>query len=653
MNAASLIENFGHLANAPGGVSRIREMIYYLAVTARLSVQEERDGDAHTLLAQIEVERHRRIAEKCFKRSPKFENSSGTYDENLPDLPSSWTWTRLVDIGEISPRNVGDDEEMASFVSMSSISERHGVAVTPEARPWGKVKKGYTHFANGDVCVAKITPCFENGKAAVFEELPNKVGAGTTELHVVRVLPGVEPSYIYVFLRSPFFRSVGEKYMTGTAGQKRLPSEFFATRAFPLPPIEEQKRIVDKVDELMVLCDELEAQQQERERRFPVLSRATHTRFAEAPSIGNLDAIFDQIGDLSCEDMRRTILDMAVKGMFTSLDQNTKPAKELLADIRTQQIESRNTRKKVLGSGGQNEPELGITQRVPPGWAMATVSQVILEIQTGPFGSSLHKSDYTEGGTPVINPASLIDGGIVPIASMAVGEAVLERLSTFKMRTGDIVLARRGEMGRCAVVTEREDGWLCGTGSIVLRLPSSIHPPFLALCLGSPSSRSYLGGESVGATMRNLNQSILLRMPILLPPTTEQQFIVTKAQALMDLVDQLQTKQNRRNGIASKFAQSFTSHITGYTAHQNEIMKTPKSKLVSNIKMVKKPKVSDEAILANILEKQDGKLSAKSLWKRSGLEIDAFYQQLRTEIAAGWIAEPKSEEAFMKEFTTG
>jgi type I restriction enzyme S subunit len=104
--------------------------------------------------------------------------------------------------------------------------------LAPEANKWGSIKKGFTHFANGDVVVAKITPCFENGKAAVIDGLEHSIGAGTTELHVFRPIhAGVLSGYVYLFLRSPYFAIEGEKNMTGTAGQKRLPTEYFATRA--------------------------------------------------------------------------------------------------------------------------------------------------------------------------------------------------------------------------------------------------------------------------------------------------------------------------------------------------------------------------------------------------------------------------------------
>lgn len=157
----------------------------------------------------------------------------------------------MLDLGEINPRNRATDDELAAFIPMSGISQVHHGVLVSETRQWVEIKQGFTHFANGDVVLAKITPCFENGKAAVISGLdnPNGIGAGTTELHVFRTIhPEVLSTYIYLFLRSPFFAFEGERNMTGTAGQKRLPTEYFATRAMPLPTFAEQERIVAKVD---------------------------------------------------------------------------------------------------------------------------------------------------------------------------------------------------------------------------------------------------------------------------------------------------------------------------------------------------------------------------------------------------------------------
>lgn len=142
---------------------------------------------------------------------------------------------------------------------MKLISAEYGVGNQHEVRCWSEIKSGYTHFAEGDVCLAKITPCFENGKSTVFRELTGGIGAGTTELHIIRpILADVD--FLLIFLKSPHFIETGIPKMTGTAGQKRVPFEYFAYSPFPLPPLAEQHRIVAKVDELMALCDRLEAQ---------------------------------------------------------------------------------------------------------------------------------------------------------------------------------------------------------------------------------------------------------------------------------------------------------------------------------------------------------------------------------------------------------
>ena len=142
---------------------------------------------------------------------------------------------------------------------MSFIYEKYGELPDFEKRKWRDIKRGFTHFANNDVAVAKITPCFENSKACVFKNLLNGYGAGTTELHVFRGISDFTlPDYIYLNLKTNRFLINGERIMRGVAGQKRVPTEYFREFFIPLPPLQEQHRIVAKIDQLMTLCDELE-----------------------------------------------------------------------------------------------------------------------------------------------------------------------------------------------------------------------------------------------------------------------------------------------------------------------------------------------------------------------------------------------------------
>jgi len=168
-------------------------------------------------------------------------------------------WTSLSEIGLINPRNIVSDDLEVSFISMDKISSEYNTPVkVEEKKVWRNVKSGYTHIKDDDVIMAKITPCFENKKSAVLCDLVNGYGAGTTELHVFRNIANINPKYVLIYLRNPDFVQYASNNMTGTAGQQRVPSEIFANYPFSLPPLNEQQRIVDKVDELMELSNQVE-----------------------------------------------------------------------------------------------------------------------------------------------------------------------------------------------------------------------------------------------------------------------------------------------------------------------------------------------------------------------------------------------------------
>lgn len=272
MDTKTFLENFGHIADAPNGIQKLRGMILDLALQGKLGTQDPKDEPASGLLEKILIKKESLIKEKRIRKTkePVF-----TEDTPSHNIPSTWVWTNLYSIGEIGPRNDISDEEVAGFIPMPLISETYGVAVEHEPRIWKEIKSGFTHFAEGDVALAKITPCYQNGKSCVMRGLPNGVGAGTTELHIFRPIDGlVNPAYVLVYLKSPNFIQGGIPKMTGTAGQKRVTRDYFAGNHFPLPPLEEQKRIVAKVDQLMALCDQLETKLKQ--------TQTTSEKFVEA-----------------------------------------------------------------------------------------------------------------------------------------------------------------------------------------------------------------------------------------------------------------------------------------------------------------------------------------------------------------------------------
>jgi type I restriction enzyme S subunit len=178
--------------------------------------------------------------------------------------------------------------------------------------------------------------------------------------------------------------------------------------------------------------------------------------------------------------------------------------------------------------------------QVPAHWSVTPLGAVCGLIQTGPFGSQLHAEDYITDGVPVVNPSNLEDGQIQADWRCTVSAVIAGVLSQHLLCYGDIVVARRGEMGRCAVVDLHAAGWLCGTGSMILRLKTG-QPRFVSTYLGTSIARETLRLESVGSTMDNLNSCILGRLRIPFPPDEQQREIVEhlqgKTSALVAAID--------------------------------------------------------------------------------------------------------------------
>jgi type I restriction enzyme S subunit len=189
----------------------------------------------------------------------------------------------------------------------------------------------------------------------------------------------------------------------------------------------------------------------------------------------------------------------------------------------------------------------------PEGWASVELPDAVSLLQNGPFGSLLHRSDYVSDCVPLINPAHIIDGQLKPDPDITVGPDVTKRLASYVMRPGDVVIGRRGEMGRAALITAERDSWFCGTGCAFVRPSAATYPPFLALWIGSPEVRQTLETESVGVTMKNLSTRILRRLRLALPPLAEQRRIVEKVEALLEQVNRAKARIDRVPLILKRF----------------------------------------------------------------------------------------------------
>jgi type I restriction enzyme S subunit len=180
---------------------------------------------------------------------------------------------------------------------------------------------------------------------------------------------------------------------------------------------------------------------------------------------------------------------------------------------------------------------------VPEHWIVCQLKYKTVMMQTGPFGSQLHAGDYVEDGIPLINPAHMINGKLVPDSKCTVDEKAQVRLGRHKLTVGDLVLARRGELGRCAVVKETQKGWLCGTGSLRATLSPQLIPDYGFMLISSEGIKVELSLESKGSTMDNLNTEILGKIRIPFPPVQEQS-------SILDYVEKISQKYDRMEKLA-------------------------------------------------------------------------------------------------------
>ena len=222
-------------------ISTTKSKILDLAIHGKLVPQDPTDEPASELLKRI---------------NPKAEITSdnGHYQK----LPEGWCLTKVKDVFIINPKNRVKDEIEAGFVPMTNISDGFSNNFIFETRRWASIKSGFTHFANGDIAVAKISPCLENRKSMVLNNLPNGIGAGTTELYVFRPLCVIQQYGLYFFKTYSFINQCISTF-NGVVGQQRVGKNIVEEITFPLPPIKEQYRIVAKIEELFAQLDAIEA----------------------------------------------------------------------------------------------------------------------------------------------------------------------------------------------------------------------------------------------------------------------------------------------------------------------------------------------------------------------------------------------------------
>ena len=233
-------------------LATLKSKIIDAGIQGKLTEQLPEDGNAEELYQQIQREKLALEKADKIKKSKPLPPIS---DEEKPfDIPDNWKWVRLADVYEINPKVNADDNINAAFIPMERISAGFDRSFSYVVQKWSEASKNHTRFCDGDVAFAKISPCFENRKSFVVENLPNSLGGGTTELIILRQKL-IDPLFTYYLILDERFIRLGLSTYKGTVGQQRIKNDVMFAYVFPLPPLAEQKRIVAKLEELLPLCE--------------------------------------------------------------------------------------------------------------------------------------------------------------------------------------------------------------------------------------------------------------------------------------------------------------------------------------------------------------------------------------------------------------
>ena len=486
----------------------LKNSILQLAIQGKLVEQRPEEGTAEGLYKQIQAEKQAQIkAGKIKKEKPLPEI---TEDEVPFEIPESWKWVRIASIVTLNPKNELPDELETAFIPMPCVADGYRNEHTYEIQKWGSIKKGFTHFANRDIGIAKITPCFQNRKSVVFKDLPNGYGAGTTELSIVRVIKDtLSREFLLWFFKSEYFISNGKKSFTGTAGQQRIHKDYLATCVFPLPPLDEQKRIVAKIEELLPLIERYEkawSRLEDFNKRFPV-------------------------------DMQKSILQMAIQGKLVEQRPEEGTGEELYRQIQAE--------KQALIKAGKIKKEKPLPEitedeipfEIPESWKWVRLNEISYLI--GDIDHRMPEKVATNG-IPYISPLDFTDDGIDYDHAKQVSREDYEMLGKkIKPSRNDIIFPRYGTIGVVRMIMTDRPFLVSYSCCTIKNMQGYVLPEFVFFVLKTPMIQGEINRYINKTTQPNVGLASIKQFLFPLPPLDEQKRIVARLEELLPLCEKL------------------------------------------------------------------------------------------------------------------
>ena len=488
----------------------IRSKILDLAMRGQLTEQLPEDGT-------VEVPREI-LAAKNAKSAKEYSRRDAESAENATPpftIPSNWKWVRLGSVSVIV-RGSGIKRNETSESGVQCV--RYGEIYTDYGYSFSR-SVSHVPVEIADKCQEAT---FGDVLCTLTGENEIEIAKATAYLGKERLVIGgdlakitnhpYDPMLLVYFLFSPFL--INQKASVCSDGMiVHMGKSALANLMVPLPPLAEQHRIVARVEQAFSALDTIDALQ---------------AKYADNLAV-----------------LKSKLIDAAIQGKLTEQLPEDGTADELYRQIQAE--------KQALIKAGKIKKEKPLPEitadeipfEIPEEWKWTRLGNLMLVVSTGPFGSMLHESDYCEGGIPLVNPMHIQNGAIHPSDKMRVSASTLKRLSQYRLSEGMIVVARRGDLGRCASVGKTENGWICGTGCFFLNPSRHVFVPFITLVISSPFARSVFRGTAIGTTMANLNHNLLKGLPFPLPPLAEQKRIVKRLDEVLKLVEARQSVAGR------------------------------------------------------------------------------------------------------------
>jgi type I restriction enzyme S subunit len=515
MKLETFFEKFDQIADAPDAVAKMRELVLDLAATGRLV---PRKGEWGT--RQLNS-----LATKIGSGATPAGGRESYFSKGIPLIRSMNVHFR------------GFDPTGLVFLSDEQADELSNVTVQAN-----DVLLNITGASIGRVTIA-----------------PSEMAGARVNQHVtiIRPTPELFPRFLSMFLASPSVQRMIDEIQVG-ATRQALTKGMIEQFAFPLPTLAEQKRIVAKVDELMALCDRLEAQQQERETRHAALARASLARFADAPTPANLPFLFHPSYAIPPADLRKSILTLAVQGKLVPQDPNDEPAEKLVVKLESERRRFAVAHK-FRAPVGEPLDDSSAPFAIPSSWKWCRLSSMFNAVADGDH----LPPPKSETGIAFLTIGNITTGTLDFEGSRFVPDSYYRGLADFRRPIrGDILYTIVGATyGRPALV--ESDRPFCVQRHIaILKPPQSVDVGFLMAVLRSPLAYNQASASTTGTAQPTIPLGSLRNFAAPLPPLAEQRRIVAKVEQLMALVDALETQLAASRATAANLLSALVAELT-------------------------------------------------------------------------------------------